>query len=262
MKTTVVTALYDIGREKYDGRKLSDYLDWFRTTLSLNVPMVIFCQTGLGSFIQHCRKNYPETVIVETSVSSIPYFSYKDQIEKILNNNEYKKRIKDPTRIECNLALYNIIQYSKFEWLKKVSIFNPFNSKYFFWMDAGCSRFFDNVDVSKPWPSNYKILRNDQLNIQGNSNTMKYVLNWPGDAQYIMDSNCILVGTLFGGTANICQDMASRVFNEYHDWSKYDLVNNEQIMLGILYHRYHEFFNTFIKLDGTHLPFFKELSKE
>lgn len=262
MNTTVVTALYDIGREKYDGRKLSDYLNWFSKTLELNVPMVIFCQKGLGAWVADQRKKYSQTSVIETQIDELPYYDQHDKINDILNDTKYQERITDPNRIECKLPLYNIIQYSKFEWLRKVSVFNPFNSKYFFWMDAGCSRFFDNIDITKPWPANYKMLHSGQLNIQGNSNTMKYVLNWTSDSKYITDSNCILVGTLFGGVASICQEIASRVYHEYYDWSKYDLVNNEQIILGILYHKYPELFNTFIKLDGTHLPFFKELSKE
>ena len=56
----------------------------------------------------------------------------------------------DPARIECKHAMYSIIQYSKFPWVKKAIELNPHDSDYFFWLDAGGSRLFDGFDISEP----------------------------------------------------------------------------------------------------------------
>ena len=53
-----------------------------------------------------------------------------EQIKEILNTKEYISRIAYPTRVECKLAEYNIIQYSKFGWLKDAIDENPFNKIY------------------------------------------------------------------------------------------------------------------------------------
>jgi hypothetical protein len=41
-KVTFVTSLYDISREKYDGRSYTQYQEWFKRTLTIPVNMVIY----------------------------------------------------------------------------------------------------------------------------------------------------------------------------------------------------------------------------
>ena len=125
-------------------------------------------------------------------------------------------------------------------------------------MDAGCSRFFQDVDPHNVWPSHYNLLAKDKFNIQGNSNTLNYKIL--DIENYIWDSNCILVGTLFGGTKNVCINMANIVKKNFELYLNNNIVNNEQIILGYLFKKNPELFNVFIKLNGQHLPFFKELA--
>ena len=52
MNCTVVTALYDIGREKNgDGRTIDQYLKWFDKTLDLNVPVVVYTEEKFKEFV-------------------------------------------------------------------------------------------------------------------------------------------------------------------------------------------------------------------
>lgn len=256
MKSTIVTALYDINRDKLgDGRTIQEYLVWFDKTLQLNTNFVIYTESKFVDFIKQ-RRNYKNTIIIEQNLNKIPYYIYKDKIDQIINSNEYKLKIKDSSRIECNLSTYNIIQYSKFDWLKSAS--NIIDSDYYFWMDAGCSRFFEIYDNNISWPSNYSILTKNKLNIQGNINTIKYYQNWPGD-DYIWDNNCILVGTLFGGTKIICEHFAKLVKDNFEFYLNNQCVNNEQILLGILSYKYPELFNIYLLTNNSHLPFFRAL---
>ena len=112
MNCTVVTALYDIGREKNgDGRTIDQYLKWFDKTLDLNVPVVVYTEEKFKEFV--LNKNKSNIKLVIQSLNEIPYFKYKTKIDNILSLTKYKEKIKDPNRVECNLSLYNIIQYSK-----------------------------------------------------------------------------------------------------------------------------------------------------
>jgi hypothetical protein len=257
MTSTVITALYDIGRDKNgDGRTIDQYLNWFEKTLQLNVPMVVYTEEQFKQFVTDKRKY--DTKIITKPLNEIPYFKYNKKIIEILSNKNYKLKIKDPNRVECNLSLYNIIQYSKFDWIVEAIEQNYFNTDYYFWMDAGCSRFFENVDISNKWPSNYKILNVDKFNIQGNSNTLFYKIT--DLDEYILDSNCILVGTLFGGSKKICIDIAHDIKKEFEFYLEKNIVNNEQILLGQMYKKNPNRFNVFIELNGKHLPFFSKLS--
>ena len=47
----------------------------------------------------------------------MPYYHLKDQIQEILDSSEYKE---DGRSQELNVnMLYLVIQYSKFQWIKK-----------------------------------------------------------------------------------------------------------------------------------------------
>ena len=160
MSTTIVTALFDIKRESIeDGRTMDQYLIWFKETLKMNCPMVIFIEKQFEDFVHlHRPREYQTHIIVQT-LRDVFYFKYRDDIDEIIHSESYRKRISHPNRIECNLAEYNVIQYSKFDWLKRTIDLNPFASTYFFWMDAGCSRFFLDTNISRRWPnSNHSIL--------------------------------------------------------------------------------------------------------
>lgn len=259
--TAVVTALFDIGRDKDgDGRTIDQYLDWFDKTLKLNVPFIIYTEDRFIEFIEQRRNKY-NTTIISQDLNQIPYFKYNDRISKILCSSKYQNLIKDPSRVECKLSLYNVIQYSKFEWLANQSnTENKFD--FYFWMDAGCSRFFNSVNTSNTWPKNYSILKSDRLNIQGNINTLRYYHQWPGDDTYIWDNNCLLVGTLFGGSKQICQTIAVKINELFEHYLQQEIVNNEQILLAILFKKYPELFSVHIELNNQHLPFFAALSTD
>ena len=44
MSFSFVTALYNINRDKYDGRNYKQYQEWFSKTLLVPVPMIIYTE--------------------------------------------------------------------------------------------------------------------------------------------------------------------------------------------------------------------------
>ena len=189
---TIVTALYNIKRDTDgDGRTFDEYLAWFKTTLSLNANFVVFTHPDYADRIPKSSR-----IIVHTTTNEeIPYFQYKTDMERILADPSYRSKIKNPGRVECKLALYNIVVYSKLEWIRQAIAENPFDSEYFFWMDAGCSRFFQDVNVNWPWPALEK-LSSRKIMIQG-----RHDLGYPRDwSKFEYESDNLLVTTIFGGT--------------------------------------------------------------
>ena len=85
MTITLVTALYDIGRQsKGDGRTFDEYLLWFGETLKVKSPMVIFVEDSLKEFVEKHRKNLP-TKIITQSLEEVPYYYLNDNIQEILD---------------------------------------------------------------------------------------------------------------------------------------------------------------------------------
>jgi hypothetical protein len=256
----IVTALFDIGREKSgDGRSVEQYLDWFSKTLDINCYMEIYTEEKFKKFIEE-KRNPELTKIIIQNIEDVPAYKYRERISDIINSESYLSRIKDKSRIECRLDLYNVIQYSKFGWLKN-SISSGKEDDFYFWMDAGCSRFFDGFDTKNDWPI-LKNIPDDKFVVQGNYNTSVIYPDMDINS-YKWENNCILVGTLFGGNGNIVSGVSDMVMEIMEkDMLDECTINNEQIALGILYKRMPSIFSVYIDLSGGHLPIFKELARK
>jgi hypothetical protein len=259
MKTEIITALFDIGRDKIgDGRTMQDYLEWFETTLKLNTTMTIFIEEEFFSFVNE-RRNPENTQIIIQKLEEVPFYNWKNKIEEIITSENYKSKMADIKRIECINPLYNVIQYSKFGWIKNAIELNKFDSDYFMWMDAGCSRFFDDVNILNPWPNVNKI-NIDKFLIGGNQNTFRFFPNLNID-KYIWDNNCTLAGGLFGGGKYLMLDVYEKIMSIFKEHMiDNGCVNNEQFALSIMLKKYPEIFNVLMILNGSHLPLFKFLS--
>ena len=259
MKVRIVTALFDIKREKLgDGRKIEDYLIWLKKTLQLKCEMTIYTEEKFKDFIIQNRKNDYKTDIIIQDFTETPFYINNNKIKDILKSDYFKSTMKDLNRIECYLSEYNVIQYSKFGWLKDTVEKNN-NSDYFIWMDAGCSRFFNDFDLSNEWPNKNKLEIN-KLTIQGNSNFVKMFETLNVD-DYMWINDCILVGTIFGGGRDIINKLYYDINDIFNYYLYHNCVNNEQFALAVFAKKNIDLMNIIIHLDGTHLPLFKILSQ-
>lgn len=244
--TTIVTALYDINREtEGDGRAFKDYLAWLPETLSLDVNYVIYTEEKVIPYIPI----KPNIEINITTLEKVPLYSLTPKIKSILDNSYYKMRMQDPNRVECKLPLYNVIQYSKFIWLNDVIQRNPFKSEYFFWMDAGCSRFFNGMSGTYPNKLPYKFL------IQGNQNT--YRINV--DENYKWRSDSLVCGGFFGGDRQHVTTVGEKVLNILTEMLSQNVINNEQIALAYVLKQNPELFDLYIQPNQGPLPILKYL---
>lgn len=266
-KFCLVTSLFNVEREKMsgnDGRSWDDYLKWFEKTLQLKSNMIVFCEDNLVDFIEK-RRNYPTKIITHT-VSEIPYYFLKDKIQEILSSEDYQNKIGAPHRIECQHPMYNVIQYSKFKWLDRSIELNPFNSKYFFWIDAGASRHFDGFDTNQNFPSQDSLDAFDQMGekflIQMNMDYYPDLVHAETFAEeYLWDARAITCGSFFGGE----MEAVKKVNREIEDvlinkMINNGLVNSEQTALGYLLKTKPDLFVEYRRYNGKHMDIFTELS--
>jgi hypothetical protein len=146
---TLVTALYDIKRSslKNFGRSFDEYKSRFKDLLEscAKLPMVIFIDDSdeLESFIQDARRGSVGTKIIKKSKNEFKdktgFFPFFDKVNKIRNQDSWKLQDESwlPASPQASLELYNPLVMSKMFMLNDVRIFNFFNSKYIFWIDAG-----------------------------------------------------------------------------------------------------------------------------
>ena len=269
MKVTLVSALFDINR--VDGRKWEEYLKWFEITLKLRVPMVLFLDRDMQEYIDERRgdmfseNEYLKTQTLYQTVEDIPYYGLKDQIQEILDSDQYKKDMADPERIECKQAMYPIIQYSKFPWLTQAAAMNPHGSDYFFWLDAGGSRFFEDYDLTQNYPSEEAKKALDEMGdsflVQMNTEYYTDLANAKTlSTDYLYDNRSYVLGSMFGGH----KKSLFRVCDMVHDVLMNDMIanntiNNEQIALGYLIKKYPDEFSLYERTNQKHMALFHEL---
>jgi len=265
-EVTIVSALFNIERENMDGRKWEEYLKWFDITLKLECPMYLFITEDVREFVEERRIKIPTEIIVQT-IEDIPYIHLKEPIQKILDSDDYKNNILDPDRIECKHSMYSIIQYSKFPWLVKAAEENSFNSNYFFWLDAGGSRFFDGYDFDGQYPGSNAI---ESLSSMGESFLVQENCDYYPDLfnvdklslDYLYDNRSFVLGSMFGGHKNSLNKISELVDNIFiNEMIEKGNINNEQIALGYLLKKHPDYFASYQRTNGKHMDIFKELSQ-
>lgn len=266
-KVTIVSALFNIKREDIDGRTWEEYLKWFDITLKLKCPMVLFVSEDVRNFIEKRRTNIPTEIIVQ-EVDDIPYYHLKNDIEKVLNSEQFKQKISDPERIECKHSLYSIIQYSKFKWMLQAIEENPHGSDFFFWLDAGASRFFEYFDLENEYPSLSAKKSLDEMGesflVQMNCDCYPDLYNADSlSLEYLYDNRSFILGSMFGGHKNSIPKVCELVDDIFtNKMIKENNINNEQIALGYLVKKYDDEFSIYSRTNRKHMDLFTELGKQ
>jgi len=261
---TIVTAFFDINRSTNgDGRTIEEYLLWIKKTLELNCNLFIITEEKFKTFFEENRPLIykDQTYIHIMKFTESHYYKYYEQISQIINSTDYKDRIKHPNRVECILPEYNIIQYSKFNYLQLAIKMNIFNTEYFLWSDAGISRFFVDVDLTLEYPSKkgLDILKHshNKFIIQNRYDLYEYRL----DDNFIWNSDNLLSGGMFGGTPYIINKISNLVEELFQNkMLNNSNVNNEQLALALVWKDNKDLFNLIHNHTNYHLILFKYLS--
>ena len=174
-----------------------------------------------------------------TTLEEVPLYGLKDQIQKVLDSSEYEESMSDTNRVECKDSMYSVIQYSKFKWLKESSKINPFDSKYFFWLDAGASRFIERSLYNEEYPSKLSLEKLDQIDnsflIQYNTECYPDLVNPKTLSEnYLWDNRSFVCGSMFGGNAKSIDSVDRQIDEVMEIMLETGCMNNEQIALGYL----------------------------
>ena len=263
---SIVTSLYNLSDvRRGDGRKWDDYLEWFGKTLQIRCPFIIFTEEDTVDFIKEQRIDLP-THIITTTLEEVPLYHLKKDIQDILDTPEYKETIIDPDRVECKDSLYSVIQYSKFKWLRESCKINPFDSKYFFWLDAGASRFIDSLLYFYDYPSKEALEKLDEIDnsflVQYNAEVypdLTYTKTLP--KEYLWDNRSFICGTMFGGNAESIITIDKEMDLIMDMMMEDGCINNEQIALGYLCKNKDNLFACFERRNPIqHLALYQEMA--
>lgn len=241
MSFTLVTALYEISRDKYDGRKFTSYQTWFENTLKIPAPMVIFTEEKNRHIVEKIRKDMP-TKCFYTKLQEVPFYHTTSVVEHIITNTSFKDKIKHPNGLENRCFEYIPIIHSKFIWMKQACNENYFKTKMIFWIDAGISRFM-NFDISKQQFNNELLIelhtKNKILMQIGKKHNLIDIINNNNVESYIGSNTNFMMAGFWGGNIEIINDISSEGASLYEkEFLEKNRVDNEQTLFGYIIPKY------------------------
>jgi predicted rRNA methylase YqxC with S4 and FtsJ domains len=272
---TIVTALWDLGRgniEESFKRCYSDYQKKFSELLKTDVNMYIFADPKDEDFIwEHRSKD--NTVLNLMSLDDLKnWFNFTKNTNEIRNDDKWLSQagwLKNSP--QATLEGYNPLVMSKMFMVNNVTIWNPFSSEYFFWIDAGITN-----TVHYGYFTHDKVFNNLPDFIGSNKDFL--FLSYPyegGSEVHGFERNAlarycnvdyvkyVCRGGFFGGKKSSINQI-NGLYYSYLDGSlKEGLMGTEESIFTILMHNHGDIITQYmIENNGLVWPFFEDLKNK
>lgn len=233
---TLVSALFDIGRESLDtseSRSISTYLAWSELLLSLETPVVLFTSPELAPTIRELRGDKPLRLTVLTDEELKSCETYHKVVNLI---DEPRPR---PDRPERVLPLYNVIMFSKCRWLAGVARDNPFRSEYFLWIDAGYThgKPIGHDYLDSGWPERPEVLDDGRIHV-----LQTHPVPATSEEDRYYHHQTYLAGGCFGGNRESIFLLSDRFEGKLHETLDRGLMDDDQAVLGSVHQDDPDFF--------------------
>ena len=269
-KLTIVTGLWDIGREHLNNdwsRNYKHYLDKLSELLKIEVNLIIFGDENLQKFVSKYREN-SNTQFILRNTDWFKNNDYYDKIQKIRNNPEWSNQVswlKDST--QSKLELYNPLVMSKMFLLNDARIMDKFNSDYLFWLDAGITNtvhpgYFTHDKVLEKLP---KYLKNFTfVAFPYDAETEIHGFNYSEINKYVGNKVEIVGrGGFFGGHKDTISNINGVYYSLLNETLDNDLMGTEESLFSILLYKYPELTSFFeIEKNGLIGTFFEKLKND
>lgn len=194
---TLVTALFKIESNRH---YFKEYLNWVNNLLSINSSIVFFIDKEIASQIKYKRPDIyrNKTIWIEEKLSNL--YSYK----------HFKKEFIETYKIDKSKKIHNVelftIWAEKCFFLKKCIYNNYFNSKCFYWIDAGYFREKNMTNYLNNWPSIKKCNNDPRVIINGiriiKNEEMQGLKSFDNKTHYSFMNNINVGAALFGGNSH------------------------------------------------------------
>lgn len=271
---TIVTGLWDLNRESLDGwaqRNFNDYKARFFEMLEADVQMCIWIPKFLEQEVLDRRKDKPTRIYFKENEDFRTWNPFFDKIQEIRKNEEWLSRAgwlrESP---QAALEFYNPMMFTKMFMLNDSTIYNPFNSEYFFWIDGGLTntvhegtfthdKVLDNLDnyckVQKKFVHiTYPYTANDEIH---------------GFERVGMAKHCgvdcvdyVARGGFFGGKKEIISQLNNLYYGVMESTLNQGYMGADECLFTILCHKHPNLIHRYeIPGNGLVYPFFEHLKE-
>jgi len=246
---TFVTALYNLNRDNLKDnfkRSMNQYLEAFKKLLDQDINLVVYCDKEVSDFVWKHRS--PENTKVMLRNIDFPF---KGLTDKIRNNKEWYSQAgwleQSP---QAKLEYYNPLVMSKQFKLNDSSLNNFFDSRYFFWIDAGIS---NTVNIQ----SYFSVNQFDKKLIEDVKKNKMLYLAFPYDGQNEVhgfkkegmnrfagtDTKYVCRGGFFGGTKEAINKVNDVYYRTLNETLKQGYMGTEESVFTIISYTNKHLFN-------------------
>ena len=251
---TLVSGLWNIGRDERNFK--SHYITKFKEFLKIDANMILFLPKELEELTWEIRSR-DNTYIKITELEDLKtnlYAPHWDKTQGIRNNPEWLNITgeggwlhKSP---QATLEYYNPIVMSKMFMLSDASLYNIFDSEYFYWLDAGitntvpATHLIDNRALDKvvDHTENFLFLSWDYV-------TQDEIHGFKWDAMNRFSGkevDIVCRGGFFGGHKEAIREASSTYYSLLQDSLSEGFMGTEESLFAIMavsnpgrYRRYH-----------------------
>jgi hypothetical protein len=272
---TIVTGLWDLGRGKLDSwakRDFNHYKERFFEMLEADAQMCIWIPSELKVDVERIRGNKPTRIFIKEVSDFETWNPFFDKIQEIRKNENWLSQAgwlrESP---QATLESYNAMMFTKMFMLNDSAITNPFNSKYFYWIDGGLTN-----TVNKGYFQKDLVL--DNLGNFMSQKDIKYVhLAYPyegnteihGFERTAMAKYCntdyvryVCRGGFFGGDKDVIHQLNTLYYSIMENTLGSGYMGADECFFTILTHTYPNLIYKYdIEGNGLVWPFFEELKK-
>ena len=253
--TTIVTGLWDINRQ---GRDFQHYIDNFKLFLDIPQNLFIYIESKYEHIVWE-KRDKSNTFVKTYELSDIKnlYAPHWDKTQEIRTNPNWVNLASwlggSP---QASLEWYNPIVQSKMFMLNDASIWNPFDSEYLFWLDAG---------ITNTVPHTHFVENNVLDSISNYGNPFLF-LSYPYEAANEIhgfeikamnmfagaDVKYVCRGGLFGGHKDQIRDANSTYYSLLQRTLNSGYMGTEESLFTIMSYNEPELYQRY-ELDGNGL---------
>lgn len=239
MKTTLITSLYDIGRNNWEhwNRTQEQYFKYLGNILSLNSNIVVFIDEADLERVTNLRKTYdPELKYIKIITRKFNdmecYKIFFEKTKEVMQSEKFISRIKQKDTPEMKFPEYNIVNFNKIFLVNEVIESNPFNSEYFMWIDAGFyHHMFPKEYIGRVFPDKDKVRNLDD-------NRVHFLSLVPEEYIKInsyMDPTVTITGSWFAGKADPLKKLKPLVIKVIQEFLDSNAANDDQAIYAGCY---------------------------
>jgi hypothetical protein len=226
---SAVTCLYDIGRDRIDGRNIDVYIERLNATLRIPLPFTIF----LDPRIDASRvRNKPEDRIYQVSKEAFHSFGWLARVEEICRTST---KIKTRRDIAFHLPLYGVLVMSKIFMLQEAARLHP-EGNGLIWLDAAMARWFSGDLAHAQVDADFvQSLSNASLAVQITPMLARDLKHRRSGRHYVGTCHRLASGgDIYVSRRDVDRLAAAVIDMVENDWLPNDLWDNEQVALGCL----------------------------